>query len=306
MENSYQTKKDILMNIILYERKQEAIKISSFLKNKLVQNIKIKKFILQQKILNNIILLQKNLRGYLIRKKITDYLSKIRTSYLIKTGIQEKIKNLQMIVFFNNKNKIFNFIYDNFFQNFILFMERTNVQKRQYKIQLICDGRVIIDPQFPTKEENGMYINIIDFRNVEEIEEKKREENIKLIKNSVKYLKSKNLSILPKSYIDSYLKNENKVKETSTYSESDENDSIELSNSSLSKLKKKKSDTDILRKSFSSSTHYRTRKFGSFKKIIKIKGILKQSRRSISKTNSDINNNNNKRRVSFGWRDESY
>ena len=284
MENSYQTKKDILMNIILYERKQEAIKISSFLKNKLVQNIKIKKFILQQKILNNIILLQKNLRGYLIRKKITDYLSKIRTS----------------------KNKIFNFIYDNFFQNFILFMERTNVQKRQYKIQFICDGRVIIDPQFPTKEENGMYINIIDFRNVEEIEEKKREENIKLIKNSVKYLKSKNLSILPKSYIDSYLKNENKVKETSTYSESDENDSIELSNSSLSKLKKKKSDTDILRKSFSSSTHYRTRKFGSFKKIIKIKGILKQSRRSISKTNSDINNNNNKRRVSFGWRDESY
>ena len=302
MENSYLAKKDILMNIILYERKQKAMKISSFLKNKLVQNIKIKKFILQQKILNNILLLQKNFRGYLIRKKITDYLSKIRTSYLIKTGIQEKIKNLQMIVFFNNKNKIFNFIYDNFFQNFILFMERTNVQKRQYKIQFICDGRVIIDPQFPTKEENGMYINIIDFRNVEEIEGKKREENIKLIKNCVKYLKRKELSVLPKSYIDTYLKNEIKRKESSTFSESEDS---EL-NHSTNTLKKKKSDTDILRKkkSFSNSARYKSKKFGSFKKLVKIKGILKQSRRSISKTNSDINNNT--RRVSFGWRDESY
>ena len=307
MENSFQTKKEILMNIILYERKQKAIKISSFLKNKLVQNIKIKKFILQQKILNNILLLQKNFRGYLIRKKITDYLSKIRTSYLIKTGIQEKIKNLQMIVFFNNKNKIFNFIYDNFFQNFILFMERTDVQKRQYKIQFICDGRVIIDPQFPTKEENGMYINIIDFRHVEEIEDKKREENNKLIKKCVKYLKRKELSLLSKSYIDTYLKSEIKAKESSTFSESDDiedNNSLNSLNHSAKKLRKKRSDSDILRSSLSNSTHYRKRKYGSFKKLTKIKGILKQGRRGISKTNSDINNDN--RRVSFGWRDESY
>ena len=224
MENSYQQKKEILMNIILYERKQQAIKISSFLKNKLIQKIKLKKFILQQRINNNIILLQKNFRGYLIRKKITDYISKIRTSYLIKTGIEEKIKNLQMIVFFNNKNKIFNFTYDKFFQNFILFMDRTNVQKRQYKIQFICDGKVIIDPQFPTQEENGMYINIIDFKNVKEIEEKRREENMVLIKTCVKNLKKKGLSVLPKSYIESYLKNERRFKDENIYSEGDDND----------------------------------------------------------------------------------
>ena len=303
MENSYQQKKEILMNIILYERKQQAIKISSFLKNKLIQKIKLKKFILQKRINNNIILLQKNFRGYLIRKKITDYISKIRTSYLIKTGIEEKIKNLQMIVFFNNKNKIFNFTYDKFFQNFILFMDRTNVQKRQYKIQFICDGKVIIDPQFPTQEENGMYINIIDFKNVKEIEEKRREENMVLIKTCVKNLKKKGLSVLPKSYIESYLKNERRFKDENIYSEGDDNDDDNETTRSINKLRKKKSDSDILRNFSSSNSNLRRRKFGSFKKLAKIKGILKTPRRSISKNNSDLNND---RRVSFGWREESF
>ena len=303
MENSYQQKKEILMNIILYERKQQAIKISSFLKNKLIQKIKLKKFILQQRINNNIILLQKNFRGYLIRKKITDYISKIRTSYLIKTGIEEKIKNLQMIVFFNNKNKIFNFTYDKFFQNFILFMDRTNVQKRQYKIQFICDGKVIIDPQFPTQEENGMYINIIDFKNVKEIEEKRREENMVLIKTCVKNLKKKGLFVLPKSYIESYLKNERRFKDENIYSEGDDNDDDNETTRSINKLRKKKSDSDILRNFSSSNSNLRRRKFGSFKKLAKIKGILKTPRRSISKNNSDLNND---RRVSFGWREESF
>ena len=303
MENSYQQKKEILMNIILYERKQQAIKISSLLKNKLIQKIKLKKFILQQRINNNIILLQKNFRGYLIRKKITDYISKIRTSYLIKTGIEEKIKNLQMIVFFNNKNKIFNFTYDKFFQNFILFMDRTNVQKRQYKIQFICDGKVIIDPQFPTQEENGMYINIIDFKNVKEIEEKRREENMVLIKTCVKNLKKKGLSVLPKSYIESYLKNERRFKDENIYSEGDDNDDDNETTRSINKLRKKKSDSDILRNFSSSNSNLRRRKFGSFKKLAKIKGILKTPRRSISKNNSDLNNG---RRVSFGWREESF
>jgi hypothetical protein len=306
MDSSYQQRKAILMNIILYERKQQAIKISSFLKNKLIQKIKIKKFILQQKIINNILLLQKNIRGYCIRKKITDYLSKIRTSYLIKTGIEDKIKNLQMIVFFKNKNKIFDFTYDNFFQNFILFMERTYVQKREYKIQFICDGRVIIDPQFPTQEENGMYINIIDFKSVKEIEEKHREENMLLIKNCVKNLKRKGLSVLPKSYIESYLQNEKtiKIKDINILSEDDNAEDNEITRST-NKLRKKKSDSDILVKFnlSSSSTHFRKRKSGSLKKLNKIKGILRPGRRSISKTNSDLNNS---RRVSFGWREESF
>ena len=145
MESSYSQKKDIVINIILYERKQKAMKIASFIKNKIDQNVKIKKYILQQKILQNIILIQKNFRGYLVRKKITEYLSKIRTCYLIKSGIEENIKNLQMIVFFpnKNKNKIFDFYYDKFFDKFIFFMDRAKVSKQpkhQYKNNLYVMG----------------------------------------------------------------------------------------------------------------------------------------------------------------------
>ena len=299
MDSSYIQKKDIVINIILYERKQQAMKISSFLKNKINQNIKIKKYLLQQKIIEAIILIQKNIRGYFIRKKITDYLSKIRTSYLIKSGIEENIKNLQMIVFFTNKNKIFDFYYDKFFNKFIFFMDRTKVQKPQYKIQFICDGRVIIDPQFPTTEENGMYINIIDFDSVKKLEAKHREENNVLIKNCCNYLKNNNLSVLPKSFVEAYLNSE-KNKNDGSYLYDDN----ELTRSMNSILKKKKSDS-IVQRNLSSSLNqrrFKMRDFKSFKKIPKLKGILKRSKRNIFKNNSDTN----QRRVSFGWREESF
>jgi hypothetical protein len=275
------------------------MKISSFLKNKINQNVKIKKYLLQQKIIEAIILIQKNIRGYFIRKKITDYLSKIRTSYLIKSGIEENIKNLQMIVFFTNKNKIFDFYYDKFFNKFIFFMDRTKVQKPQYKIQFICDGRVIIDPQFPTTEENGMYINIIDFDSVKKLEAKHREENNVLIKNCCNYLKNNNLSVLPKSFVEAYLNSE-KNKNDGSYLYDDN----ELTRSMNSILKKKKSDS-IVQRNLSSSLNqrrFKMRDFKSFKKIPKLKGILKRSKRNMFKNNSDTN----QRRVSFGWREESF
>ena len=299
MESSYLQKKEIVINIILYERKQQAMKISSFLKNKINQNVKIKKFILRQKILDTILLIQKNFRGYLIRKKVTDYLSKIRTSYLIKSGIEENIKNLQMIVFFNNKNKIFDFYYDKFFEKFIFFMDRTKVQKHQYKIQFICDGRVIIDPRFPTtSDDNGMYINIIDFDLVKRTENKHREENNILIKECCDYLKKNNLSVLPKSFVESYLKSEkNKNDGNYLYEDNELTRSVNL-------IKKENSDSKVQRNlsNLSNSTHFEMRAFKSFKKIPKLRGILKHSRRNIFKNNSDIS----KRRVSFGWREESF
>lgn len=297
MDSSYSQKKEIVINIILYERKQQAMKIASFLKDKIDKNIQFKKYLIQQKIIDTVILIQKNIRGYLIRKKITDYLSKIRTSYLIKSGIEENIKNLQMIVFFTNKNKIFDFYYDKFFNKFIFFMDRTKVQKPQYKIQFICDGRVIIDTQFPTIEENGMYVNVIDFDSVKKEENKHREKNIILIKNCCKHLKDNNLSVLPKSFVESYLKSE-KNKNDGDYLYEDN----ELTRSMNSIMKRKK---DLIgQRNLSSSLnhkHFRV-SFKSFKKIPKIKGILKRSKRNMFKNNSDTN----QRRVSFGWREESF
>lgn len=296
MDSSYLQKKEIVINIILYERKQQAMKISSFLKNKINQNVETKKYLLRQKILDNILLIQKNIRGYLIRKKITDYLSKIRTSYFIKSGIEEKIKNLQMIVFFSQRNKIFDFYYDNFFQKFVFFMDRTTVQKPKYKIQFICDGKVIIDPQFPTTEENGMYMNIIDFDSVKIMENRHREENNILIKDCCAFLKKNNLSVLPKSYIESYLNSEKNKNDGNDFYEDDK-----LTRSSNSIVKKKSHSNFKRNLSSSLNSSQFKRAFKSFKKIPKLKGILKSSKRRIVKNNSD-----NQRRVSFGWREESF
>ena len=300
MESSYLQKKEIIINIILYERKQQAIKISSFLKNKINQNIKIKKLIIKKKLLENIILIQKYFRAYSIRKTVTDYLSKIRTSYLIKSGIEENIKNLQMIVFYNNKNKIFDFYYDKFFKKFIFFMDRTKVQKHQYKIQFICDGRVIIDPQFPTAEENGMYINIIDFNSVKKMEKKHQEENNILIKSCCDYLKKNNLSVLPKSFIEDYLNSE-KNKNDELY---DDDGLTRSMNFIINKKHSNSVQKNLGSSSLSNSTKFEMRAFKSFKKLPKIKGILKKHiRRNMVKNNSDTLND---RRVSFGWREESF
>ena len=102
------------------------------------------------------------------------------------------------------------------------------------------------------------------------------------------------------------MKNEKKFKHNeSLSSDGDENDDDNEGTRSSNKLRKKKSDSDILVKFnlSSSSTHSRSRKSGSLKKLNKIKGILRPGRRSISKTNSDLNNS---RRVSFGYREESF
>jgi len=204
-----------------------------------------------------------------------------------------------MIVFFNNKNKIFDFYYDKFYEKFIFFMDRTKVQKHQYKIQFICDGRVIIDPQFPTtSDENGMYINIIDFDLVKRTENKHREENNILIKECCDYLKKNNLSVLPKSFVESYLKSE-KNKNDGDYLYDDN----ELTRS-MNLIKKENSDSKVQRNlsNLSNSTHFEMRAIKSFKKIHKLRGILKQGRRNMFKNNSDIN----QRKVSFGWREESF
>ena len=202
-----------------------------------------------------------------------------------------------MIVFFNNKNKIFDFYYDKFFERFIFFMDRTKIQKHQYKIQFICDGRVIIDPQFPTtSDENGMYINIIDFDLVKKKENKHREENNILISECCNYLKKNNLSVLPKSFVESYLNSlKNKNDGNNLYDDNELTRSMKIV-SSDSKMQRQ------LSSSLSNSTKFEMRAFKSFRKIPKLRGILKQSRRNMIKNNSDIN----QRRVSFGWREESF
>ena len=297
MDSTFLKKKDIVINIILYERKQKAIKLSSFLKKQMNQKIKIKKILLKQKIIEmrneKIITLQKNIRGYLIRKRTQEYISKTRTCYLIKSGIEEKIKNLQMIVFFGNKNKIFDFYYDDFYQCFIFFMERSKIQNSFYKIQFICDGKVVIDSQFPTKEDNnGLFINIIDFDNIKKMEARQRRKNNRLIKEGVSMLKKNNLSVIPQAILDQLKNNEE------SYEDGNATSKEELLTKSLNiSMDKKENKLQKSRNfSLSNSTVIKNHRFKTSKKLPKLVSILKMSQKNLERNQSFESD----KKVSFG------
>lgn len=297
MESSYLQKKEIVINIILYERKQKAMKISSFLRKVIDRRIRINKFILKNKILqqreNNIITIQKNFRGFLIRKRTQNYISKTRTCYLIKSGIEEKIKNLQMIVFLDkDKKKIFDFYYDEFYHHFIFFMERAKIKNNIYKIQFICDGKVILDPQFKTKEDNnGLYINVIDFNEIKKIELKQRKKNHKIIKECLDFLRSNNLSVIPQAYLDQYSIDENNDNNDNASNNGKLNKSMNIH---IKKYKDGRGDSES--RSLSNSMVFNNSEFGSFRKFPKLKSILRASHRSLKRDESLDSD----KRVSFG------
>ena len=297
MDSSYLQKKEIVINIILYERKQKAIKIASFLKKIIDRRTRINKFILKQKVIEqrneSILTIQKNFRGYLIRKRTQEYISKTRTCYLIKSGIEENIKNLQMIVFFdNNKNKIFDFYYDEFYGRFIFFMERSKIQNTLYKIQFICDGKVILDPQFKTKEDNnGLYINIIDFDSIKKMEARQRRKNNRMIKECCSFLKRNNLSVIPQAFLDQ-VRNNNDFNDDSADSDRKE----ELTRSMNISFNKKNKLQKTSNKSLSNSMVFNNSEFGTSRRLPKLKSILKMSHSSLKRDESFDND----KRVSFG------
>ena len=290
--SSLQAKKQVLLNMVLLDRKESAVKISSFLKEKLTQKINIKKFILIKKIQQfkseSVLKIQTMFRGFIIREKIQKYINKSRTCYLIKSGLNRKIKKLQMIIYFNARNRIYDFHYDDFYECFILFLERTKIQNYLYKIQFICDGRRILDPKFQTIDENGKFVNIIDFDLVIKKEIKQRQKNIKIIKECCDFLKYNNLSVVPKKKIKKYYYDDYEEKNHSD-GDYDDNDYKKFkSNQSIINIALKNVDTSQnpfkMRRTFSSINRNDN--------IKRPKSILK-----MSQNKSKINM---RRRVKFG------
>ena len=113
------------------------------------------------------------------------------------------------------------------------------------------------------------------------------------------YLKNNNLSVLPKSVIESYLKSERTNKNDGIYLY-DEKDL----NRSMNAIIKKKDNPNFPDISLSNSIHFEKTAFKSFKKIPKLKGILRNKKKNMFKHNSDMSSGI--RRVSFGWREESF
>ena len=260
--NQLNSKEIALIKNILIQREESAKLISNFVSNKLHQNLSKKEFIIIKRIMierkQNAIKIQSLFRGYIIRKKSQYYISKMRTCYLIETGFSQKFKNLQMIVLYKNKKKVFDLCYDKFFNKYIIFMDRTLIKKDIYKIQFINEGRIIIDSNYDTIEENEIYYNIIDFKEIRKNEEENLKKNKIQIKSSCIYLKEKKLLLIPKNTI-----NEDEEKENNIFKSEESLDNSTMGGST-------RIETPI-KKSIKSGSSYIFKK----KKSCTLKGILK-------------------------------
>ena len=195
-------KENLFLSEIINQRKQSVNLIISQYKQIHSSKIIIKKFLFlkyllskrkkaQEKIISTI-------KSYLIRKKVISYLSKIKTSYIITTEI-EGYENLKMKVYFGKKEKIFDVIKDPFLNKLAIYIPRNKITKNEYQVNFISeDNKIIIDPSYFTSEENGQFVNIINFERIKKEEIEKLKENYKEIKFICMYLKSEGIKFTEK------------------------------------------------------------------------------------------------------------
>ena len=192
--SNIEEKEDCIVSEIIEQRRQSANLIISKYKLLYESKLTLKNFFIlheilmkrkkaQEKILTSI-------RGYMIRKNITSYLSKIKTSFIITTAI-EGYDDLRM--------KIFDVVKDPFLNKLAIYIPRNKITKNEYKVNFISkEGTIVIDPSYFTSEENGNFVNIINFARIKKEEIEKAKENARELKFVLMYLKSEGIKFTEK------------------------------------------------------------------------------------------------------------
>ena len=195
-------KEDLFLSEIINQRKQSANLITSKYKQIHSSKLIIKKFLFLNYLLSKRKKAQEKIiatiKGYMVHKKVSTYLSKVKTSFIITTEI-EGYENLKMKVYFGKKEKIFDVIKDPFLNKLAIYIPRNKITKNEYQVNFISeDNKIIIDPSYFTSEENGQFVNIINFERIKKEEIEKLKENYKEIKFICMYLKSEGIKFTEK------------------------------------------------------------------------------------------------------------
>ena len=134
----------------------------------------------------------------MVHKKVSTYLSKVKTSFIITTEI-EGYENLKMKVYFGKKEKIFDVIKDPFLNKLAIYIPRNKITKNEYQVNFLSeDNKIVIDPSYFTSEEDGRFVNIINFARIKKEEIEKIKENAKELKFVCMYLKSEGIKFTEK------------------------------------------------------------------------------------------------------------
>ena len=166
-------KENLFISEIINQRKQSANFIKEKYKNHYESKMNLHKFfILKQIILKResaIDKIKSILKGYILRKKTIDYIQKIKTSYIITTAI-EGYENLKMKVYFGKSFKIFDVINDPFLNKPAIYIPRNKITKTEYQVNFLSNDKIVIDPSYFTSQENGIFVNIINFERIKKEE----------------------------------------------------------------------------------------------------------------------------------------
>ena len=201
MSNNLEEKENLFLSEIINQRKQSANFIKEKYKNHFESKMNLHKFY----ILNQILLKRESaidriksmLKGYLLRKKTIDYIQKIKTSYIITTAI-EGYDNLKMKVYFGKHFKMFDVIHDPFLNKPAIYIPRNKITKNEYQVNFISNDNIVIDPSYFTSQENGIFVNIINFERIKKEELSKAAENEREIKIILMYLRSQGIKFTEK------------------------------------------------------------------------------------------------------------
>ena len=174
-------KNQLIINKIVQDRKNSANKIINQFKYIYNPKLNIKKYLLIRNLLQkrneSSLKITAILKSFIVRKKVQNYLSKIKTNFVITRELSNE-KNMQLNVFFGKIIKTFNFEYDPFIEKLAIYIPRNKINKKEYNVNFISDGKIIIDPKYYTTEENGYFVNIINFEKIkkEELEQTRKKE----------------------------------------------------------------------------------------------------------------------------------
>jgi hypothetical protein len=212
-------KEDLFLSEILNQRKQSANLITSTYKQIHSSKLIIKKFLFLKYLLSKRKKAQEKIiatiKGYLVHKKVSSYLSKVKTSFIITTEI-EGYENLKMKVYFGKKEKIFDVIKDPFLNKLAIYIPRNKITKNEYQVNFLTeDNQIVIDPSYFTSEENGQFVNIINFARIKKEEIEKIKENAKELKFVCMYLKSEGIKFTEKGIEYEKDRNNNSIRSNS-------------------------------------------------------------------------------------------
>ena len=191
-------KDDLIIDNIINQRKNSVNTIINQFRN--IYNVKmtLKKYFIirhlleiREKSIGKIISLFKS---YLVRKKVQNYLSKAKTSFVITTELSNQ-EDIQLKVYFGNSSVTFDFKFDPFLEKLAIFIPRNKITKKEYNVNFIQKGRIVIDPHYFTTEENGIFVNVINFDRIKKEELQKLQENEKEIRFICIYLRDLGISL---------------------------------------------------------------------------------------------------------------